>query len=103
MISGVNSVPLAIEVKIVNSSVPLHHRKNFILRNFHTSWELLDNCVLAALVKQQSTRYKICFTDRDMKPTNTLVDNQICPICLINWECAAWILEYWKYMQVIYT
>ncbi|KAK0484300.1 hypothetical protein EDD18DRAFT_1361311 [Armillaria luteobubalina] len=81
---------------------PFASQEEFHAQCFCTPWEPLDDRVRAALVKRQLTKYRICFTHGDITPTNILVDNQIRPIGLVDWECAAWMPEYWEYTRAIY-
>ncbi|KAK0184335.1 hypothetical protein F5146DRAFT_1075249 [Armillaria mellea] len=102
-ISGVNGIPFFSD-RIRDSEFvgPFASKEEFHAQYFCTPWEPLDDRVRAALAKRQSTRYRICFTHGDITPTNILVDNQIRPIGLVDWECAAWMPEYWEYTRAIY-
>ncbi len=53
-------------------------------------------------MKRQSTQYRICFKHGDITPNNILVDEQLWPTGLINWECVAWMLGYWDYTTSIW-
>ncbi len=102
-ISGVNGVPfLSYRIRDGELVGPFASQEEFHAQYFCTPWEPLDDRVRAALAKRQSTTYRICFTHGDMTPTNILVDNQIRPIGLVDWECAAWMPEYWEYTRAIY-
>ncbi|KAK0441235.1 uncharacterized protein EV420DRAFT_1580426 [Desarmillaria tabescens] len=92
-ISGINEGELV---------CPFASQEEFHAQYFCTPWEPLDDHVRAALAKRQSTQYKICFTHGDITPINILVDKELRPIGLIDWECAAWMPEYWEYTRAIY-
>ena len=46
---------------------------------------------------------KIYLTHGDLMPQNILVDKNICPVALIDWETASWMPEYWEYTRALYT
>ncbi|KAK0476343.1 hypothetical protein IW261DRAFT_1490773 [Armillaria novae-zelandiae] len=102
-ISGVNGASF-FSYRIDSGEVvgPFASQEEFHAQYFCTPWEPLDDRIRAALVKRQSTEYRICFTHGDITPTNILVDNQIRPVGLVDWECAAWMPEYWEYTRAIY-
>lgn len=50
---------------------------------------------LAESVRQR--RYRMCFTHGDLSPNNILVDDQFRPVGLVDWQCAAWMPEYWDF------
>ncbi|KAK0214391.1 hypothetical protein IW262DRAFT_1514503 [Armillaria fumosa] len=81
---------------------PFASQEEFHAQYFCTPWEPVDDHVRVALVKRQSTKYRICFTHGDITPTNILVDSKIRPVGLVDWECAAWMPEYWEYTRAIY-
>ncbi|PPQ97045.1 hypothetical protein CVT26_001268 [Gymnopilus dilepis] len=74
----------------------------FHAQKFCTPWEPYDDNLRAALEKRAMTRYRICFTHGDITPFNILVDDDIRPCALIDWECAAWMPEYWEYTRCLY-
>ncbi|KAF7800195.1 hypothetical protein EIP86_011442 [Pleurotus ostreatoroseus] len=49
---------------------------------------------LAARVR--SRRHRLCFTHGDISPDNILADENCKPVGLVDWECAAWMPEYWE-------
>ncbi|KAK0443709.1 uncharacterized protein EV420DRAFT_1340663 [Desarmillaria tabescens] len=81
---------------------PFRSQDEFHAQSFCTPWEPLDDRVRAALMKRQSTRHRICFTHGDITPHNILVDEQLRPTGLIDWECAGWMPEYWEYTRSIW-
>ena len=48
-----------------------------------------------ALEHRSRTYYKICLTHGDLTPHNILVDENVRPVALIDWETAGWMPEYW--------
>ncbi|PBK68014.1 hypothetical protein ARMSODRAFT_1005024 [Armillaria solidipes] len=102
-ISGVNGASfLSYRIRDVELVGPFASQKEFHAQYFCTPWEPLDGRVRAALTKRHSTQYKVCFTHGDITPTNILVDEHLRPIGLVDWECAAWMPEYWEYTRAIY-
>ncbi|PBK94362.1 hypothetical protein ARMGADRAFT_1053437 [Armillaria gallica] len=102
-ISGVNGASfLSYRIRDGELVGPFASQEEFHAQHFCTPWEPLDDRVRAALTKRHSTQYKICFTDGDITPTNILVDEHLRPIVLVDWECAAWMPEYWEYTRAIY-
>ncbi|KAG5641315.1 hypothetical protein DXG03_005536 [Asterophora parasitica] len=74
---------------------------------FHTQafcqpWEPYDDALRAALEKRAKTPYRVCFTHGDINPFNILVDDDLRPCALIDWECAGWMPEYWEYTRTLY-
>ncbi len=51
-------------------------------------------CDLTACIGAQ--RYHLCLTHGNILPTNILIDNNYVPVGLIDWQCAAWMPEYWE-------
>ncbi|KZV68878.1 hypothetical protein PENSPDRAFT_581803 [Peniophora sp. CONT] len=46
-------------------------------------------------------QYRLCFTHGDLFPANILVDAEYRPVGLVDWECAAWLPEYWEIVSSI--
>ncbi|KAK0200159.1 hypothetical protein DFS33DRAFT_128507 [Desarmillaria ectypa] len=65
---------------------PFASQDDFPTQYFCMLWEPLDDRVRAPLAKPQSTQYNVCFTHGDITPTNILVDEQLRPIGLVDWE-----------------
>ena len=40
--------------------------------------------------------YRLCLTHGDLTPNNILVDENYKPTGLVDWQCAAWMPEYWE-------
>ncbi|KAF8962552.1 hypothetical protein BDZ97DRAFT_1905193 [Flammula alnicola] len=75
----------------------------FHAQPFCTPWEPYDASRLyAAIEKRRTTRYRICFTHGDINPTNILVDENLRPSALVDWQTASWMPEYWEYTRTIY-
>lgn len=53
-----------------------------------------DLSSLASRIREK--RYRLCFTHGDLNPSNIFVDDSFKPTALIDWECAAWMPEYWE-------
>ncbi|KAH8119768.1 kinase-like domain-containing protein [Phellopilus nigrolimitatus] len=47
------------------------------------------------------TPHRLCLTHNDLSPTNILIENNRLS-GLIDWECAAWLPEYWEYTKSMY-
>lgn len=48
-------------------------------------------------------RYRLCLTHGDLSPNNILVDENYKPSGLVDWQCAAWMPEYWELTSAIWT
>ena len=55
-----------------------------------------------ALEHRSRTNYKICLTHGDLTPHNILVDENVRPVALIDWETAGCMPEYWEYTRALY-
>ncbi|OSX61557.1 hypothetical protein POSPLADRAFT_1040111 [Postia placenta MAD-698-R-SB12] len=49
-----------------------------------------------------SRPHRICFTHGDITPHNILLNEDMRPVGLIDWECAGWLPEYWEYTYALY-
>ncbi|OSX61564.1 hypothetical protein POSPLADRAFT_1144626 [Postia placenta MAD-698-R-SB12] len=49
-----------------------------------------------------SKPHRICFTHGDISPYNILLDEDMKPVGLVDWECAGWMPEYWDYTYALY-
>ncbi|KAF9804266.1 hypothetical protein IEO21_09451 [Rhodonia placenta] len=49
-----------------------------------------------------SKPHRICFTHGDISPHNILLDEDMRPVGLVDWECAGWMPEYWDYTYALY-
>ncbi|OSX61548.1 hypothetical protein POSPLADRAFT_1145115 [Postia placenta MAD-698-R-SB12] len=49
-----------------------------------------------------SKSHRIYFTHGDINPTNILIDEDMRPVALVDWECASWMPEYWEYTTALY-
>ncbi|KAH8101657.1 kinase-like domain-containing protein [Phellopilus nigrolimitatus] len=47
------------------------------------------------------TSHRLCLTHNDLSPTNILIENNRLS-GLVDWECAAWLPEYWEYSKSMY-
>ncbi|VDB89961.1 unnamed protein product [Peniophora sp. CBMAI 1063] len=45
--------------------------------------------------------YRLCFTHGDLTPGNILVNSDYRPVGLVDWECAAWLPEYWEIVSSV--
>jgi hypothetical protein len=46
-----------------------------------------------------STPHRFCLTHNDLSPTNILIDDDHRLTAIIDWECVAWLPEYWEYTR----
>ncbi|KAK0234352.1 hypothetical protein EDD85DRAFT_938686 [Armillaria nabsnona] len=81
---------------------PFVSQDEFHAQQICTPWEPLDDRIQGALMKRQSTQYRICFTHGDITPNNILVDERLRPTGLIVWECTVWMPRYWDYTRSIW-
>lgn len=81
---------------------PFASQDEFHTQPFCQPWEPYDDALRAALEKRANTKYKICFTHGDITPHNILVDENLRPCALVDWECAGWMPEYWEYTRALY-
>ncbi|EED85324.1 predicted protein [Postia placenta Mad-698-R] len=49
-----------------------------------------------------SKTHRIWFTHGDITPHNILLDEDMKPVGLVDWECAGWMPEYWDYTYALY-
>jgi len=82
---------------------PFTSQDEFHAQPFCQPWEPFDDAVHAAVQKRAEVRYRICFTHGDITPHNILVDENLRPCALVDWECAGWMPEYWEYTRALYT
>lgn len=47
--------------------------------------------------------HRVCFSHGDLHSGNILVDDDGIPLALIDWDCAAWLPEYFEYSRAIYV
>ncbi|PFH45961.1 hypothetical protein AMATHDRAFT_130386, partial [Amanita thiersii Skay4041] len=52
--------------------------------------------------KVHSRQHRICLTHNDLVQHNILVDSDNRFAGLIDWECAAWLPDYWEYTRAYY-
>ncbi|PFH45955.1 hypothetical protein AMATHDRAFT_70839 [Amanita thiersii Skay4041] len=52
--------------------------------------------------KVHSRTHRICLSHNDLGQHNILVDSNNRLIGIIDWECAAWLPDYWKYTTAYY-
>lgn len=81
---------------------PYSSQDEFHAQYFCQPWEPYDDTLRAALAKRTNTKYRICFTHGDITPKNILVDDDLRPCALIDWECAGWMPEYWEYTRTLH-
>ncbi|TDL19448.1 kinase-like protein [Rickenella mellea] len=53
--------------------------------------------------KVHSTPYKLCLTHNDLAPHNILLDGNNRLSGIVDWECCAWMPEYWEYTRSCYV
>jgi len=81
---------------------PFTSQDEFHAQPFCQPWEPFDDELRAAVQKRAEVRYRICFTHGDITPHNILVDENLRPCALVDWECAGWMPEYWEYTRALY-
>jgi serine/threonine protein kinase len=81
---------------------PFASQDEFHAQHFCQPFETYHDELSTALDKRAKTQYKICFTHGDITPHNILVDEDLRPCALIDWECAGWMPEYWEYTRALY-
>ncbi|THU81877.1 hypothetical protein K435DRAFT_972187 [Dendrothele bispora CBS 962.96] len=55
-----------------------------------------DERVERLVAERPHKKYRICLTHGDLLLHNILADDNYRPIGLVDWECAAWMPEYWE-------
>ena len=83
-------------------SGPYPSQNEFHAEEFCTPWASDDEEFNRALDMRSRTQYKIYLTHGDLTPQNILVDENIRPVALIDWETASWMPEYWEYTRALY-
>ena len=68
----------------------------FHAQPFCTLRSIRDPFMLALVERVRAKQHRLCFTYGDISPTNILVDDNYRPTGLVDWECAAWMPEYWE-------
>ncbi|KAF9019088.1 kinase-like protein [Hymenopellis radicata] len=63
---------------------------------FSTVWEPYDDDVRELIARRRNKQYRICLTHGDITPHNILLDKNMRPTALIDWECAGWMPEYFE-------
>ncbi|EDR13296.1 uncharacterized protein LACBIDRAFT_230584, partial [Laccaria bicolor S238N-H82] len=61
-----------------------------------------DPAIVALAESVRQKRYRMCFTHGDLSPNNILVDDHFRPVGLIDWQCAAWMPEYWDFTTALW-
>lgn len=61
--------------------------------NYPPQTDERTRCLIA---ERPSKQYRICLTHGDILPHNILADKNYVPTGLVDWECAAWMPEYWE-------
>ncbi|EED83410.1 predicted protein [Postia placenta Mad-698-R] len=56
----------------------------------------------ALAAPSHSKARRICFTHGNINPSNILLDEDMRPVALIDWECAGWMPKYWDYTLALY-
>ncbi|KAI0364196.1 hypothetical protein BV20DRAFT_1057400 [Pilatotrama ljubarskyi] len=46
---------------------------------------------------------RLVLTHNDLAPRNILIDGNFNVSGIVDWECAAWLPEYWEYTKALYT
>ncbi|PFH45959.1 hypothetical protein AMATHDRAFT_70842 [Amanita thiersii Skay4041] len=49
-----------------------------------------------------SKKHRICFSHNDLCPHNIILDDNKRLAGVIDWECAAWLPDYWEYTRACY-
>jgi len=60
-----------------------------------------DLAIVALAESAHRKRYRMCFTHGDLSPNNILVDDHFRPVGLVDWQCAAWMPEYWDFTTAL--
>lgn len=72
-------------------------------KEFHeelvSGYEATHSVMAAA---SHSRPHRICFTHGDITPHSILLNEDMRPVGLIDWECAGWLPEYWEYTYALY-
>lgn len=58
--------------------------------------------ILSLATRIRTKPYRLCFTHGDLAPHNILVDEELKPIGLIDFGCAAWLPEYWEFTYALW-
>jgi aminoglycoside phosphotransferase (APT) family kinase protein len=61
-----------------------------------------DPAIVALAQSGRQKRYRMCFTHGDLSPDNILVDDHFRPVGLVDWQCAAWMPEYWDFTTALW-
>lgn len=51
--------------------------------------------------KRDRRHYRLCFTHGDLTPANILLDADYRPVGIVDWQCAAWLPEYWELVSSV--
>ncbi|KAF8066471.1 hypothetical protein FPV67DRAFT_1417590 [Lyophyllum atratum] len=78
------------------SAGPFESQEVFHAQPFCTLPPSSDPAIRALASSIRQKNYRICLTHGDLSPNNILVNEHFKPTGLVDWQCAAWMPEYWE-------
>ncbi|EPQ53240.1 kinase-like protein [Gloeophyllum trabeum ATCC 11539] len=102
-VSGFMGTPfLSYRIDHCNYVGPFASPEEFHAQYFCTLPPEADPEIRALAERIRKKPYRVYFTHGDLAPNNVLVDENYVPVGLIDFDCAAWMPEYWDMTTSIY-